>query len=235
MNDDTSRRADFWPLSLHATALVLPLLLIACGPALDPTFGLYDSAAYLARVQRDRGLYLAGGLLVLAGMALLPLTAAALLRLVIPARRRVLLRIGAIALGAWGVLGVAGVATGYTAGWVAAGIPDATTATEVLRGVTNAPWGGVGGGIGGGAYFAGVVLTGVGLILSRRSPAWAGWIVALSPASVILANAVHVQVLAAVGMAAAGAALGTAIPALLRSRPLVEAASAAVSAPAVLR
>ncbi|MBS1698255.1 MAG: hypothetical protein JST25_07610 [Actinobacteria bacterium] len=226
MNEnDTARPADFWPLSLHAIALVLPLLLIAAGPALDPTFGESDAASYLGSVNAAPALYLISGLLVMAGMMLLPLTAAALLRVAAPARRRALLRIGAILLGAWGVLGVAGVATGYTAGWVAAGISDPAGAADVLHGVTYAPWGMFGGTAGGIAYFGGVILTGIGLLLARRTPGWAGWALLLSPAGALLANAVHVQLLAAVGMAVAAAALGTGIPALLRSARLVPADS----------
>lgn len=226
MNDSNpARPADFWPLSLHAVGLVLPLLLIAAGPALDPTFAQSDPAVYVASVRERGPVYLASGLCVMAGMMLLPLTAAAVLRLAVPARRRALLRIGAILLGAWGVLGVAGVATGYTAGWVAAGLADPGTATEVLRGVTYGPWGMLGGGLGGVAYFGGVVVTGVGLLLARRTPLWAGWVMLLSPAGTVLSGAVHLPLLAAVGMAAAAAGLGSGIPAVLRSERLVPAVS----------
>lgn len=234
MNEhDTARPADFWPLPLHATALVLPLLLIASGPALDPTFGQSDAAAYLAAVHDHRPLYLVSGLLVLSGMMLLPLTAAALLRLAVPARRRAVLRIGAILIGAWGVLGVAGVGTGYTAGWAASALADPATAAEVLNAVTYAPWGMLGGGLGGLAYFSGVILTGLGLLLARRTPVWVGWVVLLSPLGTLLSNVVHVQLLATVGMAAVGAALGASIPALLRSPRLVEATPVGDPAPAV--
>ena len=232
MNEYTTpRRADFWPLPLHSVGLVLPLLLIAAGPAFDPTFGSADPAAYLADVRTSATAYLLSGSLVLAGMLLLPLTAAALVRLAVTARRRLLLRVGALALGAWGVLGVAGVSTGYTAGWVAAHLPGAssTMAEHVLAGVTYGPWGLAGGGLGAVAYFAGVILTGLALMLSRSTPVWTGWVVLLSPLGTLLANALGLPLLAAVGMTAAAGALAGCIPTLLRSPALVVASRQASS------
>ena len=119
--DNALPRADFWPRPLHAVALVLPFLLLSLGTTLDRTAGGGRSIDdYLHIVSGAPGVYLAGGMLMVAGMAGLVATAAALIRLSAGLRRPGLLRAGAILIGVWGVCGVGGVSLGFTAGWVGA-------------------------------------------------------------------------------------------------------------------
>ena len=80
-------RADFWPLPLHAAALVGPLTLLAIGTGIDRTGGATQVGTYLERIAAAPGIYLASGLLMIAGMAGLVATSAALVRLAAGMRR----------------------------------------------------------------------------------------------------------------------------------------------------
>ena len=78
-------------------------------------------------------MYLACGMLMVAGMAGLVATAAALIRLSAGLRRPGLLRAGAILIGVWGVCGVGGVSLGFTAGWVGAHVRGDVGAEALSR------------------------------------------------------------------------------------------------------
>ena len=148
--DNALPRADFWPRPLHAVALVLPFLLLSLGTSLDRTAGGRQIDRRLPATS-SRGppvcIWLAGSLLV-AGMAGLVATAAALIRLSAGLRRPGLLRAGAILIGVWGVCGVGGVGLGFTAGWVGVNVRSdvgAETLSRVFEGINYSPWGMIGG------------------------------------------------------------------------------------------
>ncbi len=198
----------------------MPLLLLALGTALDRTAGGGVSVdEYLALVAAAPGAYLASGLLLVAGMAGLVATAAALIRLSFGLRRVALLRVGAILIGLWGVCGVAGVGLGYTAGWVAIEVQDDVTGaalTRVFEGITYSPWGMIGGGIGGGAYVLGVLATGIGLIVARGVPVWTGVLVLVSPIATFTGGPLGLPLVTTLGFVVAAIGLAGTIPALLR-------------------
>ena len=221
-------RADFWPLSLHAVALVGPIALLAVGTAIDRTAGGADIHSYLERVAAAPGVYLASGLMMIAGMAGLVATAAAIVRLTAGTPRAALARVGGILIGVWGVCGVAGVGLGYTAGWVAVAlqgdVPDAAL-TRLFEGVTYSPWGLIGGGGGGGAFVLGVLAAGIGLILARGIPSWTGILVLAAPVAMFTGGPLGIPLLAAAGFALMAIGLGGTIPVLLRKPPLIVAAA----------
>lgn len=226
-NSSLLHRADFWPLPLHAVGLVAPLGLLAIGTALDRTAGGAEIDTYLSLVAAAPGSYLASGFFMVAGMAGLVATAAALIRLTAGLRRFALLRVGAILLGVWGILGVVGVSLGYTAGWVGIDVEGETSAAVVKRvfeGITYSPWGMVGGGGGGAAYLLGILATGVGLILARGVPSWSGILVLVAPVAMFTGGLLGVPAIMVAGFVLAAAGLAGTIPALLRSPALVAAA-----------
>ena len=216
--------ADFWPRSLHAAALIVPFGLLAAGTAIDRTAASEDDTAYLDQVAAAPVPYLVGGLLLALGMALLVPCAAALVRVAAGRRRTAVLRIGAIFIGVWGVLGTVGVSLGYTAGWVGADVADVIPAAplrEVFEGITYSPWGLIGGGIGGTAYVLGLLAAGVGLILARGVPIWTGVLVLAAPVATFTGGPLGIPILMAGGFVLAGVGFAGAIPTLLRAPRLV--------------
>lgn len=235
MNEtDTARPADVWPLPLHATALVLPLLLIGTGNALDPTFGGGAPTAYLDAVNAHRGLYLAAGLLLMAGMWSLVAMAAALLRLATASASPAFLRAGALLVGVWGVCGSAAVSLSFAAGQIAADLRatgSSDAATAAFTGMNGSVWATVAGTAAGIGWICGTLLAGVGLLRCGRAPRGGAIAVLACPIVMILAGALGWGWLSLIGLALAAAGLATAIPALLRSPRLIAAPSAPATIP----
>lgn len=175
--DAAAHRTSTVRRALTVLATIAGPILITVATALDWTGGGGDPLDYLASLRQNPGVYLASGMLLVFGMALLPVTAMTLFRVAAARRRAMPLRVGAVLIAAWGVLGVGGVSLGYTAGWVGADlvgtVPDEIVG-RVFLGVTYSPWGVIGGGLGGAAFAAGMLATGVGVILLRGVPSWPG-------------------------------------------------------------
>lgn len=164
-----------WRILLAAGSLLGPAL-ITIATALDWTGG-GPVVDYLTKLQANPGVYLASGLLLVFGMALLPLTAVGLFRAASGRSRATLLRVGAVLLAAWGSLAIAGVSAGYSAGWVSAdllGTVSEDTVEQVFNGVTYGPWGFVGGVGGGAAFVLGIIALGIGVLLVHGLPRWSG-------------------------------------------------------------
>lgn len=230
MNEiDTAQPADFWPLPLHATALVLPLLLIGTGNALDPTFGGGPPTAYLDAVNAHRGLYLAAGLLLMAGMWGLTATATALLRLAAGSASPAFLRAGALLVGVWGVCGSAAVSLSFAAGQIAADLRatgSSGAATAAFTGMNGSVWATVAGTAAGIGWISGTVLTGVGLLRYGRGPRGGAIAVLACPIVMIVSGPLGLGWLSLIGVALAAAGLATAVPALLRSPRLIASSPA---------
>lgn len=166
--------------TLISIAAIAAPVLCTIGTLLDWTGGGPDPLVYLAKLQENPGVYLASGLLLVAGAALLPVTAIALVQVAAGRERAGLLRVGAVLLAAWGILAVGGISVGYTAGWVAAdlvGVAPNEIVRQVFTGITYGPWGSIGGGLGGLAFALGMLATGIGIILTRGLPNWPGILV----------------------------------------------------------
>lgn len=177
MNITNTSSRPWWPRPVLALGLVLPLVLIAAGTTLDRAGGP-PVEAYLARLNGAPQVYLASGMLLWAGMALLPLTAVALFRVSETHHRRTALRLGAIGLVAWGIGGTTGVGLGYTAGMVSAAVQNSVQSDvlhQVFDGITYSPWGNLGAGIlGGGGALIGTIVTAIGILMGGAKPRWAG-------------------------------------------------------------
>lgn len=201
----------------------MPPVLAAVGTGIDRAGGP-PVAAYLDRVAAAPGVYLAGGMLLVVAMATSALTAGALLRLAAGRARGSALRAGALLYGLWAVLGPAGVALGYTAGWVGLAIrSDASPqlVEQVFTGITYSPWGTLGAVVGGVGWMLGCVVAGVGLLLTRVAPWWAAVLVIACPVFEVAVGNLRLAPLSAVGFLLLAAGLSGCVPALLRAPALV--------------
>jgi hypothetical protein len=211
-------KATFWPLPLHAIALVSGPALVAAGMALDGTGGT-DVSAYIRAVQQNPGGYLAGGLVLQAGMISLVPAGAALLRLAAGHERVRLLRVGALLLALWAV-GAIPAGISFTAGWVTASpaLADAPrSAVEAVFTQSNSsPW------LLGPALAAlvgmvgGILFVGIGLLRCRLVPWWSGALVLAALPLTLACGAGGFTVLDGFALALLPVGLAAALPALLR-------------------
>ena len=208
-----------WRILLAIGSLVGPVLL-AVGTALDWTGSGADPLEYLGRLADARSVYLAAGLLMMLGMAFLPLTAIGVFRVAAGRQRTTLLRVGGVLLGVWGVFGTAGIGGGYTAGIVSVDlvgkVPDDLVA-QVYNGITYGPFTTIGASVGGAGFFLGALATGIGILVARGLPRWSGIVVLASiPVSLLQGTGIHWLGAAAFGLLAVG--IAGLIPAMLRYR-----------------
>ncbi|MFT4111077.1 hypothetical protein [Propionicimonas sp.] len=208
-----------WRILLAIGSLVGPVLL-AVGTALDWTGSGADPLEYLGRLADARSIYLAAGLLMMLGMAFLPLTAVGVFRAAAGRRRATPLRVGGVLVGVWGVFGTAGIGGGYTAGIVSVDlvgtVPDDVVA-QVFNAITYGPFTTIGAIVGGAGFFLGTLVTGIGILLARGLPVWSGIVVLTAiPVSLLQGTGIHWLGATAFGLLAVG--LAGLIPAMLRYR-----------------
>lgn len=173
----TSTRSASAPRAFLAAAALAAPVLLTIGTALDWAGDGSDPLVYLAHVAEHRGVYLASGVLLMLGMALLPVTAIALFRAATGRGRNTLLKVGAVLIAVWGVFAVAGVSSGYNAGLVSVDLvgdaPDELV-RDLFDALTYGPFGMIGGVVGGAAFVLGLLLAGIGVIRARPLPTWSG-------------------------------------------------------------
>jgi hypothetical protein len=233
MTPPSAPKAVFWPLPLHAAALVLGPALLATGMALDSTGGT-SVGAYILAVQDNPGAYLAGGLLLQAGMVGLVPAGAALLRLASGQHRVRLLRAGALLLALWAV-GAIPAGISFTAGWVLSSPALASARRNTIETVfalsNSSPWllGPAVAALAG--MIGGIVLVGIGLLRCRLVPWWSGGLVLAALPLTLACGAFGLTVLDGVALALLPVGLAGAVPALLRSAARGPAAPVAGPSP----
>jgi hypothetical protein len=191
-------RSGPWRILLAIGSLIGPVLL-AVGTALDWTGSGTDPLEYLGRLADARAVYLAAGLLMMLGMAFLPLTAIGVFRAAAGYPRATLLRVGGVLLGVWGVFGTAGIVA------------------QVYNAITYGPFTTIGASVGGAGFILGALVTGIGILLTRGLPMWSGIVVlAAIPVSLLQGTGIHWLGAAAFGLLAVG--MAGLVPAMLRYR-----------------